>query len=115
MQNLADFNESARQSAEPIQLRNATADDFPAVMEVEAEWPEGQRATVEKFRSRLSRFPQGFFVALIDERIVGISTSCVVRYDPQHLDRFSSWGAVTNDGYLPEPGTVKEPNALYIV
>lgn len=98
-----------------IRLRNATAADLPGVMRVEQEWPAEQRATEDKFRSRLARFPQGFFVAVGDGHIIGVSTSCLVRYDPERLAGFTSWDGVTNGGHLPPVGSVAEPNALYIV
>lgn len=96
-------------------IRNATEDDLDGVMEVEADWPKDQRAPREKFVSRLERFPRGFFLAIADDRIVGVSTGTLTRYDPGDLAPFKSWELCTNDGYLYPLGDSGQYNALYIV
>jgi len=52
--------------ANPFTIRNAEASDLNAVMAVEADWPEEQRAPREKFESRLERCPEGFLVVEAD-------------------------------------------------
>ncbi|MCC6354898.1 MAG: hypothetical protein IT577_13500 [Verrucomicrobiae bacterium] len=96
-------------------IRNATEDDLDGVMAVEDEWPEDQRAPREKFVSRLKIFPRGFFLAVADGRIVGVSTSTVTRYDPDDLGPFRTWERCTNDGFLYPLGDMADYNALYIV
>lgn len=96
-------------------IRNASLNDLDGIMDVEQDWPEGQRATKDKFIARFDRFPQGFFVAEIDEEIVGTSTSCLANYNPVHPEVYESWNAVTNNGYIRKPEEIKNPNALYIV
>jgi hypothetical protein len=100
--------------------RNATAADIPAVLEVEKSWPEESRAGADKFRSRLARFPEGFFLATIRDEsgrevVVGTVTSMPLRYDAAHLENFRSWDTVTNHGYLPEVIDRSACNALYVV
>jgi len=106
---------------EPFRIRNAVAADIPAVLEVEASWPAESRAGRDKFESRLARFPEGFFVATIanpagsGEIMVATCTSQPVNYDPAHLERFRTWDAVTNGGYLTEKIDRAANNALYVV
>lgn len=96
-------------------IRNATRDDLPGIMEVEQDWPEGQRAPVEKMVARIEKSGAGVFVAVVDETIVGVTTSCLLRYDRDNLDRFKSWDDVTNHGWFFDPGEIKDPNAVYVV
>jgi hypothetical protein len=84
-------------------------------MKVEENWPENERAPLEKFLARLEKFPQGFFVSEFEGRINGTMTSCLVRYEPLKPHLFRNWDEVTNYGYLYEVGAVQNPNALYIV
>lgn len=96
-------------------IRNAKASDLPGIMEVEADWPEEQRAPREKLESRLERFPEGFFVVEADGRIVAVCTSTLTTYDPDDLRHFSSWKTCTNNGYLHPLGNRSVYNAYYIV
>jgi hypothetical protein len=96
-------------------IRNASLRDLAGILDVEQDWLEGQRAGEDKFVARLEKFPKGFFVAEIDEIIVGTSTSCIIHYDPMTPEVLASWDAVTNNGYINHPEDVENPNALYIV
>ena len=102
-----------------IGYRSATPADLPGILAVEQSWREESRAGADKFQARLARFPQGFFVATLDEgggqKIIATATSMPVRYDPAHLDHFTSWDAVTNNGYLFEHVDAADCNALYVV
>lgn len=97
-----------------IRCRAATPADLAGILEVEQSWPEASRAGADKFRARLERFPQGFFVACIGERIVATITAMPAVYDPRNVAHYRDWASVTNQGYLFEraaPGC----NAIYIV
>lgn len=87
-------------------------------MRVEQSWHERGRAGPDKFIARMQRFPRGFFLAYLlengVEKIVGTVTSMPVFYDPQSLDRFKTWDAVTNNGYLFDNPDARS-NAIYIV
>lgn len=96
-------------------IRNATERDLPAIMRVERDWPPGQRASRPKFEARLRRFPEGVFVAVHDGQIVGVTTSCLLRYEPHQVGGFTSWDAVTNEGWLVDREQVARPNAVYVV
>jgi hypothetical protein len=98
-----------------VVVRNAAAADLDGIMAVEEDWPAEQRAPRSKFESRLERFPEGVFVAEVDGRVVGVTTSCLIRYDAEHAGRFTSWDAVTNDGWLRPREEVEDANALYVV
>ena len=96
-------------------IRNATLSDLAGIMEVETSWPEGSRATEDKFTARLEKFPEGFYVTERDDRLIATITACPCCYDPTDLALFSSWDAATNEGYLYQVGTTENYNALYIV
>ncbi|MBI3810945.1 MAG: hypothetical protein HY283_01890, partial [Nitrospirae bacterium] len=83
-------------------------------MQVEQDWPEGQRAPAEKMLARIEKSGAGVFVAVVDGAIVGVTTSCLLRYEPEHLNRFKSWDDVTNHGWFFNPGEIKNPNAVYV-
>jgi hypothetical protein len=102
-----------------MRIRSATKDDLDAILRVEQSWPEEGRAGADKFIARLERFPQGFFLACIEEgareRVIGTITSMPLAYDPAHAGRFDSWATVTNNGYLFERRDLSGCNAVYIV
>ncbi len=63
-------------------VRNACLDDLPGILAVEECWPEDQRAPAKVFISRLERFPRGFFVSEIEDRIVGLRRAAPVITTP---------------------------------
>ena len=104
-----------------ISIRNATPADIPSILQVEQSWPEDGRASADKFQSRLMRFAQGFFLALIpDPEAAGVQitaatiTAMPLFYQPGDVRHFDNWNRVTNHGYLPETNS-SACNALYIV
>jgi len=104
-----------RMAEKSIRCRNATRDDLPGILEVEKSWPEASRAGADKFLARLERFPEGFFVACVGDRIVATITAMPAAYDPARLERYRDWASVTNDGYLFERKGLEGCNAVYIV
>ncbi len=91
-------------------VRNIRPDELDEVLRVEAEaWDESVRAPRERFESRMRIFPQGFFGAYRDGRLIGVSTSQIVR-DPIDDHR---WEEITGNGYI----TTHNPdgNVLYLV
>ena len=107
------------QTGQPISLRNAVRADLDAILAVEQSWHAGGRAGADKFIARLERFPEGFFVVGVTEagreKLVATVTSMPLHYDPAHPGGFSSWDAVTNNGYLFAGMDAARCNAIYIV
>ena len=96
-----------------IDIRNATPADLDKIVELENKiWPEGTRATREKFASRLEIFPQGFFVAFMNNEMIGVSTSEIIGYDLEHPP--ISWESVTDNGWIKRTHN-SGGNALYVV
>jgi len=94
-----------------IKIRNATFKDLDAVMELEnAIWSPGTRSPRNKFESRLSRFPEGFFLAYKQDKVIGVSTSQIITYNGGSIN---SWEGVTDWGSISTHNP--EGNALYVV
>jgi len=87
----------------------------------EETWPEGTRASRDKFESRARIFPEGFFLAYESGHPVGVSTSEIIQFDPQ--TPIESWESITNNGFITSEqsengetiGHNKNGNALYVV
>lgn len=96
-----------------IVIRNINERDLNDVVRLEnAIWPEGTRATKDKFESRLRIFPQGFFLAYTNGELIGVSTSEIIKYDP--LNPPKSWEGITDNGYIKKTHN-NNGNALYVV
>lgn len=97
--------------SDEITVRNATEADLDGVMDVERSWPETMQAPSEKFVSRMKYFPEGFYVALVSGRILGVSTSKIFHYDKNNPPK--TWDEASDEGWI----TKHDPkgNALYVV
>ncbi len=96
-----------------ILVRNATMNDIDEVMCVEHKaWPPDLRASRDKLESRLRTFPQGFYVAFMNNKMVGVSTSEIIRYDGRNHP--VSWNQMTDDGWIVRTHD-SSGNALYVV
>jgi len=96
-----------------IQIRNATAADLDEVMRVEREaWPPEIQAPREKFESRLQVFPQGFYVAFMGDKMVGVTTSEMINYNGKNHP--GTWNGITDNGWIKKTHT-PQGNALYVV
>ena len=59
-------------------IRQVTPEDLDEVTAVEAAcFPEAEAATRESFEQRIKTFPDSFFVAVHDGRIIGFINGCV--------------------------------------
>jgi len=95
-----------------MKIKNAKIEDLGKVIELENEiWPEETRASKEKFQSRLKIFPEGFFLAFDNGRLIGASTSEIIFYNPKNPP--TSWEAITDEGYIRNHNP--NGNALYVV
>lgn len=97
---------------EKITVKNVTWQDLDDVIRLENEiWPEGTRAPVNKFESRLRIFPEGFFLAFKGTEPIGVSTSEIINYTPENPPR--SWEEITDNGYIRNHSS--KGNAIYVV
>lgn len=61
-----------------IKIRKVTIKDLDAVSEVEARcFPETEAATKTSLEKRIKTFPESFFVAEIDGKIIGFINGCI--------------------------------------
>jgi ribosomal protein S18 acetylase RimI-like enzyme len=96
-----------------LAARNAEWVDMDEIMRVEREaWPPEIQAPREKFESRLRIFPKGFFVGMLDGKIMGASTSEIIPYDPSNPPE--KWEGITDNGWIIKTHKPKG-NALYVV
>jgi len=81
-----------------IVVRQATMDDLPGLLKVDAVvWPDFP-AKEEMIRSRLEVFPKGQFVALCGDRVVGSIYSQLVYYE--FLPKSFTWMEITDGGTI---------------
>jgi len=96
-----------------MEIRNTREDELDKVVKLENTiWPEGTRASREKFENRLRIFPQGFFSAFRNNEMIGVSTSEIINYDPQNPP--ISWESITDNGFIRDTHN-SSGNALYVV
>lgn len=82
-----------------IQVRRAKADELDAITKVEAEcFPAAEAAGKEAFRRRLETFPDSFFVAEADGRIIGFINGCVTDERTIRDEMFADSGLHRPDG-----------------
>lgn len=61
-----------------INIRRVSIEDLDAVSNVEARcFPEAEAATKSSFEQRIKTFPESFFVAEVDEKIIGFINGCI--------------------------------------
>lgn len=84
-----------------LTIRNTEPRDFIGIGDLcRRVYPETSPWTPEQLASHHRVFPDGQFVATFgpEERIVGMGSSLIVRWD--HYDMFDSWEALTANGML---------------
>ena len=96
-----------------VQVRPAAPGDIDAIMAVEEDWEESQRASLDQMLVRLATFPDGFWVFERDDDVVGTLMCFPMEYVPTRASDFISWDHVTNHGYYPELD-LSTANALYL-
>lgn len=74
-----------------IKIRRVSIEDLDAVTEVEARcFPKAEAATMASFEQRIKIFPENFFVAEIDGKIIGFINGCIINetaiYDKSYND-----------------------------
>lgn len=62
-----------------IKIRRVCIEDLDAVAEVEARcFPKAEAAMKASFEQRIKTFPESFFVAEIEEKIIGFINGCII-------------------------------------
>lgn len=74
-----------------IKIRRVTVDDLDAVAEVEARcFPEAEAAAKNTLNKRINTFPESFFVAEINGRIIGFINGCITNQMTIYDELFSN-------------------------
>ena len=117
-ENMTDQNvkEPIRNQVTIIHAAGIPADQKDAfldqVIEVEQKaWPPELQAPREKFAARFNLFPEGFFVAKKDGKIVGVSTAEITTYNGA-VDK--TWDEITDNGMIEGTHDPKG-EGLYVV
>lgn len=73
-----------------IKIRRVSIEDLDVVTEVEGScFPEAEAATKASFEQRIKTFPESFFVAEIDGKIIGFINGCIINETTIHDELFS--------------------------
>ena len=87
-------------------VRHMQAEDLPQVMAIQAKvYPNIGGWRTEQLESQLRVFPQGQLVACLGDRVVGIASSLIVKWD--NFGAAHSYRDVTANGYF----TTHDPTA----
>ena len=83
-----------------IIIRKVKAEDLDAVVNVEAEcFPEAEAATRLSRKNRIKTFPDNFYVAEIDGRIIGFVNGCVTNSKTIYDELFSDASLHDSNGF----------------
>lgn len=98
-----------------IELKSLGESDLGEIDRVEkATWPPDWQAPIEKFKARITTFPQGVIGIFENGELAGVSTSMRINFDPKMTAEYhKTWDEITGDGFI----TTHEPNGntLYVV
>lgn len=84
-------------SAPEVTVRNTRREDFDGIIEMTRRvYPTAAPWTREQLTSHLERFPDGQFVALAGDRVVGMAASLIVLWDDYDFD--TNWRDFTASG-----------------
>lgn len=80
-------------------IRNTQIDDFEEIRDLQrCVYPELKPWAIAQLENHLKVFPEGQFVAELDKRIVGASSSFIILWD--EYGALHSWAEVTGGGYF---------------
>ena len=90
-----------------VVVRRTRTEDFAGIRKLcGVVYPDSASWSTEQLESHLRVFPQGQLVALLDDEVVGMAASLVVRWNDYDLS--TSWRDFTDNGYFtnhdPERG-----------
>jgi len=97
-----------------FQIRNATLNDLPQLVELENEWPANVRATESELTRRLEKFAAGYFIAVDETGMIASIISHPYLYLHNDLSNFQTWANIVNKCYH-QGLSFNETNAIYIV
>ncbi|WMJ77705.1 MULTISPECIES: GNAT family N-acetyltransferase [unclassified Sedimentibacter] len=84
-----------------IEVNNAVPDDIDSITALEAVcFPAAEAASRDSFKKRIARFPDSFFVARIDGKIIGIVNGCVTNSDVIYDAMFHDDNEHISDGSI---------------
>ena len=73
-----------------INIRNVSIEDLDAVSEVEAKcFPEAEAASKASFEKRIKTFPENFYVAEVEGKIIGLINGCITNEKTIYDELFS--------------------------
>lgn len=82
-----------------IKIRRVTIRDLNAVAEVEGIcFPQAEAATKTSFEQRIKTFPESFFVAETDGKIIGFINGCIINETAIYDELFSDAALHVPDG-----------------
>lgn len=94
--------------------RSATPDDIKALLELEREWPEENRASEQQLLDRIYKFSDGFMIAEDATGIIGSIICYPYNYNESNdLTNFANWQTVMAKCY--NTCDLPDTNGLYIV
>ncbi|MBI2309975.1 GNAT family N-acetyltransferase [Candidatus Collierbacteria bacterium] len=96
-------------------ISQLTESDIEEIDRVEKNtWPIDWQAPKEKFQARIKMFPAGVFGLSKNDKLVGVTTSMRINFDPNKInDYHKTWDEITGNGFIDthEP----DGNTLYVV
>ena len=96
-------------------ISQLTESDLGEIDRVEKNtWPIDWQAPKEKFQARIKMFPAGVFGLSENDKLVGVTTSMRINFDPKKIgDYHKTWDEITGNGFI----ATHEPdgNTLYVV
>lgn len=82
-----------------IKIRRVSIAELNAVTEVEAScFPQAEAATKASFEQRIETFPESFFVAEIDGKIIGFINGCIINETAIYDELFNDAALHVPDG-----------------
>ena len=73
-----------------INIRNVSIEDLDAVSEVEAKcFPKAEAASKASFEKRIKTFPENFYVAEVEGKIIGLINGCITNEKTIYDELFS--------------------------
>ena len=82
-----------------IKIRRVSIVDLDAIAEVEARcFPEAEAATKEAFQQRIKTFPESFFLAELDGKVIGFINGCIINGTTIYDELFNDAALHVPDG-----------------